>query len=134
LKPDGREGRGVLRRYFGEIVYARLCTTDGNDKDRTVLILSSDDECGAGDDLLVLCISSSLQDPQPWYHVTVHDSHERHPVSGLDRPCVAKCNIPDEIAPSSVRRHVGVLPREVMDLIVETYDKIQADENFDDWQ
>lgn len=124
----------MSRRYFGEIVYARLRTVDGSYKDRTVLILSSDAECAAGDDLLVICISSALQDPPPWYHITVHDSHDLHPISGLDRPSVAKCNIPDEIKQSTIRRHVGDLPRDVRDLIVDTYDKIQADEDFDDWQ
>ncbi len=122
------------RHYFGEIVYARLRTADGRRKDRTVLILSGDAECDIGDDLLVICISSSLQEPQPWYHITVHDGHVLDPLSGLDRPCVAKCNIPDEIPQSAIRRHVGDLPRDVRDRIVETFDKIQADEDFDDWQ
>lgn len=122
------------RHDFGEIVYARLRTVDGSYKDRTVIILSSDAECAAGDELLVVCISSSLQDPRPWYHIPVHDSGVVDPVRGLDRPCVAKCNIPDEIKQSTIRRHVGDLPRHVRDLIVETYDKIQADEGFDGWQ
>jgi hypothetical protein len=53
--------------YFGQIVFAYIDDGRGSTKSRQALIISSDEECNSGADLLVLAISKRIEDPLgPW--------------------------------------------------------------------
>ncbi len=122
------------RYYFGQIVYAYIDDSKGSTKSRPSLIISSDEECNSGSDLLVLAITKRMEEPCPPYHFKVHDRHVRDPLTGLDFPCVVKCNWVREIKPRRIERRVGNMPDELLQRIVEAFDRLQADADFDDWQ
>jgi RecB family endonuclease NucS len=81
----------------------------------------------------VIAITRSIEDPKPDHHIVVHRDWKRDPVTGLTAPCVAKCNWVREVNPDRVIRSLGKLPQDVLEVIVETFDRIQADDGFDEW-
>ncbi len=123
----------MARYHHGQIVYVKVTGHDGNPKDRTVLIISNDRECARGESLLVLGISSKLKSKRPYYHVLVHDSDVLDPRTGLDRPSWVLCNFCDEIEQDMIRRPVGTLPDELLQDVLDIFDRIWEDENFPDW-
>jgi mRNA-degrading endonuclease toxin of MazEF toxin-antitoxin module len=117
------------RFRYGQIVEAYISDGTGKTKERPALIISGDE----GRDLLVIAITRSVEDPRPDHHVIVHSDHKRDPVTGLNAPCVAKCNWVREIKQDKVIRSVGTMPIDLLKTIVETFDKIQGDADFEDW-
>jgi hypothetical protein len=81
----------------------------------------------------VIAITKNIEDPRPNDHVIVHRDRKRDPVTGLDAPCVAKCNWVREVKQDRVIRSRGRMPQDLLEVIVETFDRIQADSTFDDW-
>jgi mRNA-degrading endonuclease toxin of MazEF toxin-antitoxin module len=123
----------VGRFRFGQIIEAYVSDGTGGTKERPALIISNDDDNDRGRDLLVIAITRSIEDPKPDYHVIVHQGWKRDPLTGLGAPCVAKCNWVREVKQDRVMRSLGRMPQDRLKVIVETYDKIQADPDFDDW-
>ncbi len=121
------------RFQFGQIVNAYISDGTGNTKDRPALIISNDDDNDQGRDLLVIAITKNIGDPRPDYHVIVNRDRKRDPVTGLDAPCVAKCNWVREVKQERVIRSRGRMPQDLLEVIVETFDRIQADPAFNDW-
>ena len=120
--------------YFGQVITVFFDDGQRRSKSRPAIIISSDDDNDAGEDLLVVAISSRIEDPCPPYHIKVHDSKTRDPQTGLWYPCVAKCNWIREIDPKRVEKRIGNIPDTLLRVIVETYDRLQADQSFTDWQ
>jgi mRNA-degrading endonuclease toxin of MazEF toxin-antitoxin module len=123
----------VGRFRFGQIVDAYISDGTGNTKDRPALIISSDDDNDEGQELLVIAITKSIEEPRPDHHIIVHRDRKRDPVTGLDAPCVAKCNWVREVKQERVIRTRGRMPGDLLKIIIETYDRIQAAPDFDDW-
>jgi mRNA-degrading endonuclease toxin of MazEF toxin-antitoxin module len=122
----------VGRFRFGQIIEAYI--SDGRrTKERPVLIISRDEENDEGKDLLVIAITKNIEEPRPDYHVIVHRDWKRDPVTGLTAPCVAKCNWATDVKQDNVIRSLGRMPQDLLDAIVEAFERIQADGDFDDW-
>lgn len=120
------------RFRFGQIVEAYI-SEGGRTKARPALIISSDEDNDDRDDLLVVAITRCIEHPLPEYHVIVQQDQKRDPVTGLSAPCVAKCNWVTEVKQSKVIRSLGRMPQNLLESIVKAYDRIQADDGFNDW-
>jgi mRNA-degrading endonuclease toxin of MazEF toxin-antitoxin module len=123
----------VGRFRFGQIIEAYVQDGTGRTKERPALSISRDDENDQGLDLLVIAITKSIEDPRPDYHVVVHRSSKRDVVTGLTAPCVAKCNWVRDVKQDKVIRTLGKMPEHLLRIVVEAFDRIQADPEFDDW-
>jgi mRNA-degrading endonuclease toxin of MazEF toxin-antitoxin module len=123
----------VGRFGFGQIIEAYISDGTGRTKERPAVIISSDGDNDQGQDLLVIAITKRIEDPKPDHHVVVHREWKRDPVMGLTAPCVAKCNWVREVKQDKVLRSLGKMPLDLLKVIVEAFDKIQADSDFDDW-
>ncbi len=121
------------RFRFGQTIEAYFQDGTGRTKERPALIISNDDENDQGQDLLAIAITKSIEDPRPDYHVIVRRDWKRDPVTGLTAPCVAKCNWVREVKQDRVIRSLGRMPEDLMRLIVEAFDRIHADPEFEDW-
>ena len=77
---------------FGDTVWASIISvrssiayiddSKGSTKSCPALIISSDEECDSGEDLLVLAITKRFEEPCPPYHFKVHDRRIRDPLTG----------------------------------------------------
>jgi mRNA-degrading endonuclease toxin of MazEF toxin-antitoxin module len=123
----------VGRFQFGQIIEAYVQDGTGRTKERPALIISKDDENDQGLDLLVIAITRNIEDPSPDFHVVVHRDWKRDRVTGLTAPCVAKCNWVRDVKQDRVIRALGKMPEDLLKVIVETFDRIQADTEFDSW-
>jgi mRNA-degrading endonuclease toxin of MazEF toxin-antitoxin module len=124
----------VGRHQFGQIVLAYIDDGNRRTKERPVVIISSDDECDRGVPLQVVAISKSIEDPCPPYHFVVHSSHALSPYTGLNAPCVAKCNWVREIDQSRVIRLLGYANDELSEKILQAVNDLFDDDDFDGWQ
>lgn len=122
------------RYYFGQIILAWINDGRGGTKDRPALIISSDEECESGDELLVIAITKAIENPSPPYHFVVHDSRTLDPTTGLDAPCAAKCNWVREVSQGRILKVLGTLPDALLEQIVHAFDRLYSDETFNDWQ
>lgn len=122
------------RFHFGQITNALVSDGGGRAKERPVVIIDGDEACRLGDDLLVIPITKSIQRPIPYYHILVHDSHSRDPVTGLYYPCVAKCDWYRVLEQTRLRGNWGTMPGDLLSAIVDAYDQLLKDPDFDDWQ
>ncbi len=121
------------RYYSGLIVWAWVADGHGNTKRRPVVVIDPGDPRNADDDLLVVPITKSPDEPCPSYHVQVHSSNVKDPDTGLYYPCWAKCNWARDLHPSKIAEKLGDMPDDILILIADAYDVIFDDENFTDW-
>jgi mRNA-degrading endonuclease toxin of MazEF toxin-antitoxin module len=124
----------VARLRFGQVIFASLDDGRGTFKIRPAVIISDDAECADGGAIQVVCITKSFESPWPAYHHRVHDSYHRDPDTGLEFPCVAKCNWVREIMPSDVINRVGDLPDAMAAAILESVHRLLDDTTFVEWQ
>jgi mRNA-degrading endonuclease toxin of MazEF toxin-antitoxin module len=123
----------VGRFQFGQIIEAYISDRAGRVKERLALMISSDADNDQGLDLLVLAITKSIDHPCPAYHVLVHRDWTRDPATGLNAPCVVKCNWVRNARQDKVIRSLGYMSDNLLEVIVGEFDKIQADESFTNW-
>ena len=81
----------------------------------------------------MIAITKSIDQPSPDYHVIVHRDWWRSPVTGLTAPCVAKCNWVRDVKQDRVIRTLGRMPNDLLETIVEAFDALQADSEYDGW-
>jgi len=124
----------VGRFRFGQIVIAYLQDGTGRTKERPVIIISPDDECDRGDRLQVVAITKSIETPCPPYHFVLHSSNTRDNRTGLNAPCVAKCNWVREIDQSKVIRVLGFVNDDLSERILDAVIKLYEHDSFTDWQ
>jgi mRNA-degrading endonuclease toxin of MazEF toxin-antitoxin module len=123
----------VSRFRFGQIVIASIPDGKGKTKDRPVVIIDNDVDA-ATTEILVICISTTMDRKAPYYHVQVHNSNRRDPVTGLSRRCWAKCNFAKEIPISRIKSSRGDMRDDLMEEIVKAFDQLMNDTKFADWQ
>jgi uncharacterized protein YifN (PemK superfamily) len=121
------------RFYAGQIVAASVNDGIKSTKVRPVVIIDDVTDCGDDDEIMVVFISSNEQVPCPAYHVKVHGSNTKNPVTGLSVPSWAKCNLPRYVPVSRIKNTIGKMPDVLLRKIVETFDALMADDAFDDW-
>jgi mRNA-degrading endonuclease toxin of MazEF toxin-antitoxin module len=123
----------VGRFQFGQIISAYIADGRGQIKDRPAVVISEDEHNDAGEDLYVVAISKRKEDPCPPYHIPVHDSWIKDPKTGLDAPCVAKCNWIRKIDQSKILGSRGHLDDERLAEIVDEFLKLHNDPTFTKW-
>jgi uncharacterized protein YifN (PemK superfamily) len=121
------------RYYFGQIVVAMIHDGSHSTKPRPVLILDDEPYLNSGESILVVPISHIRSHIIPHYHIQVHNSAQQDPVTKLDCPCWAKCNWATRIDPKRILGSWGYMPDAMLEPIVDKYDEIVNDPNFDDW-
>lgn len=100
----------------------------GSVKARPVLIISVGDD-RIPDDLLVLAVTGSIENPCPAHHIPIALGQVR----GLTKPSVIKCNWPLDISPHRVLRSIGDLPDDLLELAFLAYDNLLNDAEFRGW-
>ena len=124
-----------MGRYrFGQIVEAWVQDGLGNTALHPVVVIDNDEHCNSGEPILGIFVSSSPTEPCPYYHIQVHNSSIRDRNTGFYYPCWAKCNLPRELETRRIERTWGYLPDSLSNQIAEVYDRLFADDDFDDWQ
>jgi mRNA-degrading endonuclease toxin of MazEF toxin-antitoxin module len=121
------------RYYFGQIVEALIHDGKHSTKARPVLILDQDPHLNSGEPILVVPISHTPNRVIPHYHIQVHSDYQQDEVTKLNCPCWAKCNWAMVIDPKRILRSWGYMPDAMLELIVEKYDEIANDPDFNDW-
>ena len=77
----------------GSIVWASVVDPNGrNPKERPAIVISSDKHILSSDELVAVAVSSRVQLADGAQNVRIPWHRGRHPVTGLDRPCVAVCD------------------------------------------
>jgi mRNA-degrading endonuclease toxin of MazEF toxin-antitoxin module len=123
----------VGRFQFGQIIEAYLSDGHGHTKARPALIISNDNENDQGEDLLIIAITTQIENPCPPYHVVIAARSMASPGTGLSATCVAKCNWVREVAQTKVIRSLGYLDDDLMTEIVARFDELYRDDKFDGW-
>lgn len=124
----------MARYYHGLIVWAVIDDGNGNTETRPSVILDFDGNDVPSPRIFVIPITRSEENPIPYYHVKVHDTHDQDPYTGLYYPSFAKCNWARWIPQSLIRGRCGDMPDNLFEKIADAYDKIYEDQNFNDWQ
>jgi len=98
----------------GDILVARIPDPDGNsliDPHPCIFIADSISRPGF---IIVVGITGSFSEPiDPLWWKMPWDPN-RHPATGLTKPCVAKCNWHPHIPQTAVRNVIGKTPNDVM--------------------
>jgi mRNA-degrading endonuclease toxin of MazEF toxin-antitoxin module len=125
----------MAKYYFGEVVNALLDDGAGELKVRPAIVVDRDADSRVDSSVIVIAITTSEQrKSRPFYHVKVHGTNTRDPVTGLVAPSWAKCNWPRQISFTDIRSRRGHLPDVLADKIAEIYDRLCEDDTFTDWQ
>ena len=122
------------RVYHGLILEVFVHNGLGKTKERPVVVIERDEHIDRDSPFLTIPITDSYAYPLPYYHIQVHDSYVLDRNTGLYKPSVAKCNWPIEVEARRISRKIGDMPDRFLLAICDVYDRIQADEAFDDWQ
>lgn len=124
----------TARYRFGQILWASIHDGVRTTKQRPVVIIDKDTDYTVDDDILVVAISTRCESPCPDYHIQVHGSHKLDEHTGLSQPCWAKCNFPRYLKAAKLGKPIGNMPLELLEEIVDTFDRLCADDSFDNWQ
>jgi mRNA-degrading endonuclease toxin of MazEF toxin-antitoxin module len=131
--PQARlEIEGFMARFqFGQIVLAYVSDGTGRTKERPCVIISRDESIETGDDLLVVAITTSIDDPSPSYHVPLPWDPKGHAPTGLDKPNVAKVNWIREVPQSKVIRSLGYVPDDELEEIIRQFEFLESHPELD---
>ena len=122
------------RFSYGQIVLAYISDGKGRTKGRPCVVISSDRANDLGEPLLNGRDHGGLPRTPPFVsHITTLETRTVSGLSGLNKPCVAKCNWPREIDQHKVVKSVGSLDIAIMDRIVAEFDRLYEDEAFAGW-
>jgi mRNA-degrading endonuclease toxin of MazEF toxin-antitoxin module len=123
----------VGRFSFGQIILAYFSDGKGRTKERPCVIISSNTSNDSGEPLQVVAITGVFDEPPPSHHVPLPWTRDGSGPTGLNKPCVAKCNWLREVDQHKVIKSVGYLPAEMVDRIVVEFDRLYEDESFTEW-
>ena len=104
----------------GSIIWAAIADKQRrtDSKERPALVISSNDSIAAGNDLVVLVISTKFTYPPPSHWFLVPSDPLGHPVTGLDQPCVIKTDWPEKIPQSDVLGVKGRAPAALVKQVI----------------
>lgn len=105
----------------------------GRTKERPCVVISSNGSNDAGEPLQVVAITGVFDEPPPSHHVPMPWTPDGSGPSGLNRPCVAKCNWLREVDQGKVIGGVGYLSPELIGRIVTEFDRLYEDKAFVGW-
>ena len=104
----------------GHIVWALMCDLNGrNSKQRPAVVITATDEIQDDGEVVVVAITSTLEDPLPDGYVLLPWHQQRHPRTGLNKRCAACCKWLVPIKVSDVEQIVGRVPDQEMKTILE---------------
>ena len=117
---DTRRGSSrTARFYFGQIVWAWIDDRHGKTKERPAVIIDNDIDDLTAVDILVIPITKGAQNPCPPYHIQVHDSTTKRPLTGLYYSCWAKCNWARVLEIRRINSLSGCMPTDLLKTIVD---------------
>ncbi len=104
---------------LGDIVMARVEDPSGLriNHDHPVIIVTPTSQIKEGGEVRVVVISHNIQKPHPTGHIPMPWSPARHPLTGLWRECVAKCDWTPLVLCANLRDQIGITPKGIMDQI-----------------
>ena len=114
--------------HRGDIVYARVADPGGLriDHDHPVIIWTATEKIPTAAKIHVVVVSSQITTPHPRGHIPMPWRVGGHPITGLSKPCVAKCNWTPALTAADLHRHIGVTPTAIMEQIyVELIARLQ---------
>jgi len=97
------------------------------------MILTRDSDLKAGEPIQVVAITTSIQEALLPYWVPVPYQWPTHPETGLCNPSVAKCNWIREIPERRIIKSLGDMPDDEFEKILDWFDRLESNANFDDW-
>ena len=119
--------------HMGDVVYAEIADPHGRLKLRPCVIVSADDDNDAGLSLLLVAITGCENRTIPSYHIFVHNKYGLDPLSGLIKPCYAKCNWYRNVDQSRVQSPIGEICDAHLTEILIQLNRILDDPDFGDW-
>ncbi len=93
---------------------------------RWVVVVSPQDRLGPSGKFFAAGISTDYPNPPLPHQVELPSRPGRHPVTGLTKPCVVKCDWIIELSNSDVVKVTGETPPDQLKLILEQIRKLQA--------
>lgn len=103
----------------GRIVRANVLDPQGqNPKVRSLVIVTATSKIAAADSVAGVAITGSFSDPLADDEVLLPWRKDRHPKTGLHKPCVAKCSWVCAIKPTDILERAGIVPPAVLDQII----------------
>ena len=121
------------RFRFGQVIEAYISDGTGRTKERPAVVISNDDDNDQGQDLLVIAITRRIEDLETGPSRRRPSGLETRSGDGPHGSLRAKCHWVREVKQDKVIRSLGMMPPDLLKVIVEAFDKIQADPDFDDW-
>lgn len=114
-----------MGRFFsGDLIEVFIDDGKGSTKSRPAIIIFAGDPRIPDDDLRVVAVTSSVENPCPPYHIVV-------PMMSV--ASVVKCNWIRDVHPQRVVRRVGTVGNTFLVLVLDTVEQLIDDVNFDDW-
>lgn len=116
------------RLQQGSIIWANVADPQGrNAKDRPAVILTPNEEIEAGEALFVVIATSVFDEPLTEMQVKLPWHRNRHPKTGLYKPCVVLCDWLTELPKTSILDVGGVVPGGVLRDILSKVQSLDGD-------
>ncbi len=98
----------MLSVRFGDIVLVSLVDMNGvNTKPRPAVVVSPNEVVSSGGPIVVVALTSTLPRVMTEDHVPLQWQHNKHPITGLNKPNAAVCNWLSVVQPDQIIRQIG---------------------------
>ena len=102
----------------GHIVWIEIPDPAGrNPKCRPAIILTSTSELSPSKPLVVVAVTSRFSKPLREDQVELPWSHRKHPVTGLNKPCIAVCDWLVPVQQTQILKIGGIVPNHILEKI-----------------
>jgi mRNA-degrading endonuclease toxin of MazEF toxin-antitoxin module len=118
----------MVRFEQGQIVVLDIADPDGKPAthNHPAVIVSPTDRIEASDIVRVVGISTKYTDPPPAHWIKIPWQRDGRARTGLDKPCVAKCDWLVKVKKSQLVRPIGAVPTSVLKVIIEQVSTLLA--------
>ncbi len=116
----------------GDVVLAEIPDDAGRpcDHPHPCMVLRSSD-CDPY--IYLVAISTRFDDPPPKHWLPMLYAPGGHPITGLNQPCVLKCNWVVKFLATAVQRRIGIVPaptyEAAVDIVLNEYRRTKASRN-----
>ena len=112
----------------GQVVAVDIPDPDGKPSTHKhpAVILSPTDRIATAPFVFVVGISTKFTDPPPAHWIKLPWQRDGRARTGLDKPCVAKCDWLVKVQKSQLVRPMGAVPTSVLKAIIEQVSRLLA--------